>query len=54
MGRDCLMTRSLSIPYDEKVKEDEISEERTKEVEDLNKIIEITSTEVEAIGNDGQ
>jgi len=32
-------------PYDEKVKEDAISEERAKEVEDLNKIIEITSTE---------
>ena len=32
-------------PHDEKVKEDAISEERAKEVADLNKIIEITSTE---------
>ena len=30
-------------PHDEKTKEDEISEERAKEVEDLNKIIELTS-----------
>ena len=31
-------------PYDEKVKEDAIADERAKEVEDLNKILEITST----------
>ena len=37
-------------PYDEKVKEDAISEERTKEVEDLNKIIEITFTEAKPSG----
>ena len=37
-------------PYDEKVKEDAISEERAKEVEDLNKIIEITSTEAKPSG----
>ena len=30
-------------PHDEKVKVDEIAEERKKEVEDLNKIIELTS-----------
>ena len=37
-------------PHDEKVKEDAISEERAKEVEDLNKIIEITSTEAKPSG----
>ena len=37
-------------PYDEKVKEDAISEERAKEVADLNKIIEITSTEAKPSG----
>jgi len=37
-------------PYDEKVKEDAISEERAKEVEDLNKIVEITSTEAKPSG----
>ena len=37
-------------PYDEKVKEDAISEERAKEIEDLNKIIEITSTEAKPSG----
>ena len=37
-------------PYDEKVKEDAISEERAKEVEDLNKIIEIASTEAKPSG----
>ena len=31
-------------PYDEKVKEDAISEERAKEVDDINKILEITSS----------
>ena len=37
-------------PYDEKVKEDAISEDRAKEIEDLNKIIEITSTEAKPSG----
>ena len=37
-------------PYDEKVKEDAISEERAKEVADLNKIIEITATEAKPSG----
>ena len=32
------------MPYDEKAKEDVIAGERAKEVEDLNKIIELTST----------
>jgi hypothetical protein len=37
-------------PYDEKVKEDEIAEDRAREVEDINKILEITSTEPKPSG----
>ena len=37
-------------PYDEKVKEDTIADERAKEVEDLNKILEITSAESKPSG----
>ena len=37
-------------PYDEKVKEDEIAEDRAKEVEVINKILEITSTEPKPSG----
>ena len=37
-------------PYDEKVKEDAIADERAKEVEDLNKILEITSAESKPSG----
>eukprot|EP00435_Cladocopium_sp_Y103_P007383 s1669_g2.t1 len=35
--------KALTNPFDEKVKEDEIQEERKKEVEDLNKILAMTS-----------
>ena len=37
-------------PYDEKVKEDAIADERAKEVADLNKILEITSSEPKPSG----
>ena len=36
-------TAVIINPHDEKVKVDEIAEERKKEIEDLNKIIELTS-----------
>ena len=42
---DVILDEKIIVnPHDEKVKEDAISEERAKEVADLNKIIEITST----------
>ena len=48
---DVILDEKIIVnPHDEKVKEDEISEERAKEVEDLNKIIEITSTEAKPSG----
>ena len=37
-------------PYDEKAKEDVIADERAKEVSDLNKIIELTSTDPKPSG----
>ena len=48
---DVILDEKIIVnPHDEKVKEDEISEERAKEVEDLNKITEITSTEAKPSG----
>ena len=48
---DVILDEKIIVnPHDEKVKEDAISEERAKEVEDLNKIIEITSTEAKPSG----
>ena len=41
-------------PHDEKVKEDVINEERAKEVEDLNKILEITSIEPKPSGTSAE
>eukprot|EP00435_Cladocopium_sp_Y103_P069817 s912_g34.t1 len=35
--------KAITNPFDEKVKEDEVGEERRKEVEDLNKILALTS-----------
>eukprot|EP00435_Cladocopium_sp_Y103_P055531 s1992_g18.t1 len=35
--------KAITNPFDEKVKEDEVGEERRKEIEDLNKILSLTS-----------